>query len=1022
MMLKTLHFFAALSLACCLSISTAKGQSSVPVQGLHEGTPQSHAFTNCTLVPSPGQKIEGAVLVIRDGIVENLGKNVQIPNGYLVHDLKGAWVFPGFIDPFTTYGLRKDANRPFTPFAAPRYTASTPGPFAWNDAVRPQTDAATLLEHDIKKAQEWLEAGITTVLSLPDDGIVRGSGALIHLRDGDAREVILRSKAAGGFSFRKGSSQQSYPESLMGAIALLRQTLLDAAWYAQVQQLRAALPGMKPLETNLALEALNAQLSAALPLIFDCGGWQDVLRAARIADEAKLKFIYKTGHDAYERVAALRDLNAGLILPLDFPEAYELTDVAEAREIPYGRLAEWENAPRAGALFAAAKVPFAYTTLGLKKPRQLWESLSKAMRHGLSADDALAALTTGPAALLGVDRQIGSLAPGKIASFVVYEDNPFVHGDPVILEAWSAGVRHTIGGVPDADPRATWNLQLEGRNLSLLIAGSLSAPKARIVLGTDTLKADWSLDHGNLSLSFLEGKGKEGSYRLSGIYTPLHLEGVGQRPDGKRINWSADRGGPAVPDPKEKEKKPLEPENLSLVPAPRLPQAGFGLAQVPGTGTWIIRNVTIWTNTDQAVQEGWDLIIAEGKIQAVGKSLPLPPGAKEIDGKGRHLTPGIIDEHSHIAIQQGVNEGTHAITAEVRIGDVLDSKDIDIYRQLAGGVTAAQLLHGSANPIGGQSQIIKLRWGALPEELKFKEAPGFIKFALGENVKQSNWGDQFRSRYPQTREGVEQFVKDCFQRALDYRKARASAGESIGNTPPFRRDLQMETLLEILDGKRFVTCHSYVQSEILMLMRLAESFGFRINTFTHVLEGYKLASELKAHGATASTFSDWWAYKMEVNDAIPHNAALLHAQGVNVCINSDDNEMARRLNQEAAKAVKFGGVSEVEALKMVTLNPAKALHVDQLVGSIAPGKVADLVLWSDHPLSVYAQAEMTFVDGRLYFDRAEDATARIWLAKERERIIAKMMASPGKDKRKFAGGEGPQLQHCETIENDYNHE
>jgi imidazolonepropionase-like amidohydrolase len=1022
MMLKTKRFCVALSLALCTLIPAAKGQSSFPTQGLHTGTPQAHAFVNCTLVPGPGQKIEGATLIIRDGIVENLGKNSTIPNGYQVHDLKGAWVFPGFIDAYTTYGLKKESGRPGGFGAPPRYTASTPGPFAWNDAVRPQVDAAEEIDHEPKKAQEWMEAGITTVLSLPDDGIFRGSGTLLHLRDGAVRDVIFRAKAAAGLSFRKGSSQQSYPESLMGAIALLRQTFLDVAWYSQVRQMRQTMPGMKPLETNLALEALEAQLSARLPLVFECGGWQDVLRAARVAEEAKVKFIYKVGHDAYERVPALRDLGASYLLPLDFPEAYEIADVAEARDIPYDKLAEWENAPRAGALFAKAKVPFAYTTAGLKKPKQLWESLARAIREGLSADEALAALTIAPATLLGVDNQLGSLAPGKVASFVIYEENPFLTCEPVIFETWSAGVRHAVVPMPEVDPRATYQLQLEGRNLTLIVAGSLAAPKARLIMGQDTLKADFAIDRRDLRLSFPEGKGKEASYRLNGIYSALRLEGTGQRPDGQRINWSADRSGPATPDPREKEKKPIEPDSLRQPATVRLPQSGLGRAALPPTGTWIIRNVTVWTNTDQAVQAGWDVVIAEGKVQAVGKSLPKPPGAAEIDGQGRHLTPGIIDEHSHIAIQQGVNEGTHAITSEVRIGDVLDSKDIDIYRQLAGGVTAAQLLHGSANPIGGQSQIIKLRWGMLPEELKFKEAPGFIKFALGENVKQANWGDQYRTRYPQTREGVEQFIKDCFQSALDYRKAQAESAKGIGNTPPFRRDLQLETVLEILDGKRFITCHSYVQSEILMLMRLAESFGFRVNTFTHVLEGYKVARELKAHGASASTFSDWWAYKMEVNDAIPHNAALLHAQGVNVCINSDDNEMARRLNQEAAKAVKYGGVSEVEALKMVTLNPAKALHVEQYVGSVAPGKVADLVLWSDHPLSVYAQAEMTFVDGRCYFDRKEDQAARTWLAQERTRILAKMMASPGKEKRKVTGKEAPELQHCETIENDYNHE
>ncbi len=383
-----------------------------------------------------------------------------------------------------------------------------------------------------------------------------------------------------------------------------------------------------------------------------------------------------------------------------------------------------------------------------------------------------------------------------------------------------------------------------------------------------------------------------------------------------------------------------------------------------------------------------------------------------------HITPGMIDEHSHIAIAGDVNEGSNSNTAEVRIGDVINSDDVNIYRQLSGGVTTSQLLHGSANAIGGQSAIIKLRWGAMPEDMKFQAAPGFIKFALGENVKQSNWGQQFTVRYPQTRLGVEQFVRDAFTAALDYRKHQDEIAKGIGNRLPLRRDLQMETLLEILDAKRFITCHSYVQSEILMLMRLAESIGFKINTFTHVLEGYKVAEQLKAHGANASTFSDWWAYKYEVIDAIPHNANLLQRVGVNVCINSDDAEMGRRLNQEAAKSVMYGGMSEEDALKMVTLNPAKALHIDQYVGSIEPGKDADLVLWSDHPLSVYAMAQKTFIDGRLYFDRETDAAAQRLVASERQRLIQKMIESPDKDKKKFEGKNGPQIHHCES----YGHE
>jgi imidazolonepropionase-like amidohydrolase len=315
----------------------------------------------------------------------------------------------------------------------------------------------------------------------------------------------------------------------------------------------------------------------------------------------------------------------------------------------------------------------------------------------------------------------------------------------------------------------------------------------------------------------------------------------------------------------------------------------------------------------------------------------------------------------------------------------VDGEDIDLYRQLAGGVTAAQLLHGSANPIGGQSALIKLRWGGLPEELKIEGADGFIKFALGENVKQTNWGDDHTSRFPQTRMGVEQVFVDHFTRAVEYGRRKA-AGD-----PTLRPDLDLEALLEVVRGERFITCHSYVQSEINMLMAVAERFGFRVNTFTHILEGYKVADRMAGHGAGGSTFADWWAYKYEVNDAIPYNAALLERMGVVTAINSDDAEMGRRLNQQAAKAVKYGGMSEEEAWKTVTLNPARLLHLDGRMGSLEPGKDADLVLWTDHPLSIYAIADQTWVDGRRLYSREEDRAAREALRASRQALIARML-------------------------------
>jgi imidazolonepropionase-like amidohydrolase len=413
------------------------------------------------------------------------------------------------------------------------------------------------------------------------------------------------------------------------------------------------------------------------------------------------------------------------------------------------------------------------------------------------------------------------------------------------------------------------------------------------------------------------------------------------------------------------------------------------------------------------------VLLRNGKIEKVGKNLSLP-GARVVDGSGKHLTPGIIDEHSHIAIAGAVNEGTQAVTAEVRVGDVIDPEDVNIYRQLAGGVVASQLLHGSANPIGGQSAVIKLRYGLGAEDLKIKGADNYIKFALGENVKRSN--TQNVNRFPQTRMGVEQVFYDAFQRAKEYEKAhlnynRLSKNARAKAEAP-RRDLELETLVEILNNKRFITCHSYVQSEINMLLKVADQMGFKVNTFTHILEGYKVADKMKSHGAGASTFSDWWAYKMEVKDAIPHNAAIMHNLGLVTAINSDDAEMARRLNQEAAKTVKYGGLSEEEALKMVTLNPAKLLHLDHRMGSIRPGKDADVVLWTDHPLSIYAKPAKTYVDGIAYFDLETDKQLQTETQKERQRLIQKMINArqTGAPTQPIPVTTRGRVLHCEDVE------
>jgi imidazolonepropionase-like amidohydrolase len=484
---------------------------------------------------------------------------------------------------------------------------------------------------------------------------------------------------------------------------------------------------------------------------------------------------------------------------------------------------------------------------------------------------------------------------------------------------------------------------------------------------------------------------------LSGVSNGNEWNGVGTDSLGNPLTWTATfvKQSTVVIDSVRKKELPA----VGKVVYPFLP-FGWEEGQQPKKETILIRNATVWTNEAQGVIKNADVLLRDGKIAAVGQGVTAPADAKVIDGTGKHVTAGIIDEHSHIAAAS-INEGGQSVTSEVRISDNLNPDDINIYRQLSGGVTTSHILHGSANVIGGQTQLIKLRWGANDDELKFNNWPGQIKFALGENVKRSA-ASNGNNRYPDTRMGVEQVLVDAFTRAKDYQKQwqdyetarktyEASKNKKLLAAPVApRRDLELDALVEILEKRRFITCHSYVQSEINGAMEVANRMGYTVNTFTHILEGYKVADKMKEHGSFASTFSDWWAYKMEVEDAIPYNAAIMHKVGLTVAINSDDAEMARRLNQEAAKVVKYGGVTEEEALKMVTLNPAKMLHVADRVGSLLPGKDADVVVWSDHPLSIYAKSLYTIVDGAIYFDRKKDDEMQQKVDQERTRLVRKM--------------------------------
>ncbi|HEY1112938.1 MAG TPA: amidohydrolase family protein, partial [Chitinophagaceae bacterium] len=905
----------------------------------------------------------------------------KVPAGAVAVDCKGKHIYPSFIDIYADYGTPVP-QRPtggFDFFARAQLETATKGAYGWNQAIKSDVDAYKVFTIDEAKAKGLREQGFGTVLSHVKDGIARGTGALVTLAGEKENLAILKDRASAHYSFNKGSSTQSYPGSMMGMIALLRQTYLDAQWY----QNKPATEGL-----NLSLKAWNE--AQGLPQVFEAGDKWNNLRADRIGDEFGVQYIIKGGGNEYQRIKEMKATGATFILPLNYPQAQDVEDPADARFVSLTDLKHWELAPTNAAAFEKAGIPFCLTTADLKDAKTFLTALRSALNYGLSEKAALTALTRTPATVLGVYDQVGSLEAGKVANFLI-TSGPIFNPATTIYQNWVQGTKYTVKDDSWKDPKGTYNVVLNTPSGPVNYTLDFKSNTSASLIGKDTITSKFYYDGRQVRINVApERKGGE-NLRLSGMVNADTWTGTGEDSLGNRFTWTATYAQAAPQKTDSARKRPTAP--LGSVIYPFVP-FGWVEGAAPKQETVLIKNATVWTNEKEGVLQNADVLIRNGKIAGVGKNLP-GSGARVIDGTGKHVTPGIIDEHSHIAAAS-INEGGQSVTSEVRITDNLNPDDVNIYRQLSGGVTTSHILHGSANVIGGQTQLIKLRWGGNDEELKFRAWPGQIKFALGENVKRSVSSisnSSNNNRFPDTRMGVEQVLVDAFTRAKDYQKAwkeyEANKGKK-GTVAP-RRDLELDALVEILEKKRFITCHSYVQSEINSAMKVAEEMGYTVNTLTHILEGYKVADKMKAHGANASTFSDWWNYKMEVQDAIPYNAAIMHQVGLNVAINSDDAEMARRLNQEAGKIVRYGGVSEEDALKMVTLNPAKMLHVEDRVGSLKVGKDGDVVLWSDHPLSIYAKALYTIVDGTVYFDRAKDEQLQKLVDTDRIRLINKMI-------------------------------
>ncbi len=1026
-----------LSVLGALVFTIANAQvSTFPVNGAPDKRHTVFAFSNARIQVDPETVIEKGTMLVQDGNILAVGAAVIVPKEAVVYDLTGKSIYPSFIDPYTTYGMPAVPRRSWN--SNPQYESNRAGAFGWNEALKPEVNASEKFSSSTDQAAELRNCGFGTVMMFAKDGIARGTAgvATLNPEDGD-NAALLKAKAAACYSFDKGSSSQEYPSSLMGAIALMRQTYYDADWYRTAKN---------KTEFNLTLEAWNS--NQTLPSIFETSDKWNVLRADKVGDEFNVQYIFKGSGNEYQRMEEMKATNGSFIIPLNFPEPYNLEDPYDAEMVDYADLKHWELAPLNPGAFEKYNIKFALTTTDLKDKKEFLARVRKSIEYGLTPKAALRALTVTPAEMLGIQNEVGSLRAGMVANFIITSGDIFTEGT-MLFENWVRGRRYIINDYNLVDLRGTYDLNApQLAPAGLKIEGEASRLKG-FYLPADSAKQPLTvtLSGSLVSISFYS-KAKEGVVRLSGNVNPetKFMSGRGQLPDGTWIDWMATQKTPYVPKAKEKDTTAKDLPTLAEV---IYPFAAYGQPRGDSTiRTYIrdrndtdyvsrlrrkydailIKNITVWTNSGGAdsIVPNADVYIVNNRIVRIdtGEIAPTKGAfALTIDGTGKFLTPGIIDEHSHIAVSGGVNEGTQASSSEVRIGDVVNPDDINIYRQLAGGVVACQQLHGSANPIGGQSSLIKLRWGANAEQMKIANSPGFIKFALGENVKQSNWGDNQQSRFPQTRMGVEQVYYDHFIRAKEYAAQweawkKLPAKDKEKATPP-RRDLELDALVEILFGTRFITCHSYVQSEINMLMQVSDSMGFHVNTFTHILEGYKVADKMKARGVGASSFSDWWAYKFEVKDAIPYNAAILYRMGIVTAINSDDAEMARRLNQEAAKSIKYGGLTEMQAFSMVTINPAKLLHLDDHMGIVKPGYDADLVIWSGNPTSVYGKVETTIVDGKVLYDSREDEVRRKEMEEDRARITQKMIAEkndgvptrPVQVKKK-------KLWDCEDFEKD----
>ncbi|MEM7621955.1 MAG: amidohydrolase family protein, partial [Planctomycetota bacterium] len=888
---------ALLAATACIGVSPAQSTSNAPLapppNGVRSAEPSTHAFTGVTLHPKPGTTVENATIVIENGMIVRAGAGSgALPRDARVHDLAGMHVYASFIDPWVEV-------------ETPAPAEDAPG-LHFSDKVTPHRSAmdGAGLPESAKKAHRGMGFGAAAIV--PEGGIFAGMAAVVPLSTTpeDASAAHVESYAADVFhamDFQIGGWGGGYPTSHPGCVALMRQTFSDAAWQNAHRE--------GPANTLTPLERKDA------PLFIDCARELEPFLAAEIAAEFGWEYVVIGSGSEYKWLDGIAALNVPLITPLRFPAEPSVATVGDIEAIELETLMSWEQAPAGPARLVDAGVTVAMTATMLPDGRDFHEELRSAIEHGLSERDALASLTTVPADLLGVAGELGTVERGKRASFIV-ASGPIFDAETKIHDVWIDGVRHKITPMHEHDMDGAWRLVVgdpadPAYEQRIEISGSTTGKpsimnfenwddeeEARSKARSKAHKV--SISGNRLSFLIDDEDDRTGTYVMSGVMTsPDMMSGSAVAPDQSSFQW---RAMPIEGDEAEEQTESADEasdETPTFADHPGYPFGPYAVKDAPRNKPVLFTNATVWTQGPDGIIENGYVLVTNGKIDAVGAmpesgGIPTNRRTTTIDLGGAHVSPGLIDAHSHTSLfGMGVNEGGQAVTAEVRIGDSLDPSSINWYRQLAHGVTTVLSLHGSANPIGGQSQITKVRWGSrTPRDMMMENARTGIKFALGENVKRSRGGRE-QTRYPSSRMGVETLMRDRFTAAREYADMIARPGRRANGSPPPRRDLELEAIAEILSGDRLVHCHSYRQDEILMLSRIAGEFGFTIGSFTHGLEVYKVPVAVKENALGASLFSDWWAYKVEVQDAIPFAGPLQSEAGVLTSFNSDSDELVR---------------------------------------------------------------------------------------------------------------------------------